>query len=179
MAGPLEERFRSVRDLLPEYRVETARGRIVVNESGTWQHNTLVFQMVCRLIGAAVERGWEIWPNITVYLGRNADRYVPDLAVVPHRPRMWREHAVYGDATVLLVDIVTAGSVYEDYHVKPGEYARAGVPLYLLVDPQECTVKLFGRPEGGKYGTEMLVAGAEPLILPAPWELAVETRELW
>lgn len=179
MAAPLEERFRLVRDLLPEYRVETTRGRLLVNESGTWQHNTLLFRIWCRLIGTVVERGWEIWPNITVYLGKQADRYVPDLAVVPGTPRMHLDHAVQGDSTLLLVDVVSAGSTYDDYHVKPGGYAPAGVPLYLVVDPFRNAVKLFSEPGPREYGRETVAAGCEPLFLPAPWGTSLEPGEWW
>ncbi|MEO3887570.1 Uma2 family endonuclease [Nonomuraea sp. B5E05] len=178
MVRPLEERFRTARDLFPEYRVETVKGRIVVNESGTWQHNTILFRLLLQLAGAAAGRGWEIWPNITVYLGEHADRYVPDLTVVPASPRMHEEHAVHGDATLLLADVVSAGSGYDDYYVKPCGYAPAGVPLYLVIDPFQRSVKLFCDPSRGTYATEIVVAAGEPLPLPDPWGLAVDTARL-
>ncbi|MFG1704636.1 Uma2 family endonuclease [Nonomuraea sp. M3C6] len=178
MVGPLEERFRTVRDLLPEYRVETTKGRIVVNESGTWQHNTILSQLLFQIVGAAAERGWEIWPNITVHLGQHADRFVPDLAVVPRFPRMAEEHAVLGDSTLLLVDVVSAGSTYDDYYVKPNGYAPAGVPLYLVVDPFRRSVRLHSEPGGGKYGRETEANAGEPLFLPPPWGFALDTGKL-
>ncbi|GAA3679107.1 hypothetical protein GCM10022224_049130 [Nonomuraea antimicrobica] len=179
MAAPLEERFRTVRDLLPEYRVEMLRGRIVVNESGTWQHNTVVFGIMRRLIGTVLDRGWEIWPNITVHLGEHTDRYVPDLAVVPGSPRMRMDHAVCGDSTTLIVDVVSTDSSYDDYYVKPQGFAAAGVPLYLVLDPAPRAAKLFAAPEGGKYGREIVAAGNESLFLPQPWGFAVQVGDLW
>lgn len=179
MAGPLEERYRTVRDLLPEYRVEMARGRIVVNESGTWQQNTIVFGLMRQLIGPAVERGWELWSDITVYLEQHADRYVPHLTVVPRCPRMRMDHAVYGDSTLLIVDVMSAGTAYEHYHVKPNGYASAGAPLYLVADPAQRTIRLYSGPGPHRYGGEVTAGAGQPLQLPAPWRLALTTRGLW
>ncbi|MGN9839020.1 Uma2 family endonuclease [Nonomuraea sp. H19] len=177
MVRPLEERFRTVRDLLPDYRVETTGNRIVVHESGTWQHNTVLSRLLFQIVGPAAARGWEIWPNITVHLGEQADRYVPDLAVVPPSPRMAEDHAVHGDSTVLLVDVVSTSSTYDDYFVKPTGYAPAGVPLYLVIDPFQESATLFSEP-GERYGRETAVGAGEPLVLPAPWEFALDTGKL-
>ncbi|MBF8190768.1 Uma2 family endonuclease [Nonomuraea sp. K274] len=178
MVRPLEERFRTVRDLLPDYRVETTQGRIVVNETGSWQHNTILSQLLFQIAGPVAGRGWEIWPNITVYLGQYADRYVPDLAVVPRSPRMWEEYAVHGDSTLLVVDVVTVGSTYDDYFVKPCGYAPGGVPLYLVIDPFQHRVRLYSEPGGGGYAKQTDVAEGEPLALPEPWGMSIDTANL-
>ncbi|TMS00741.1 Uma2 family endonuclease [Nonomuraea basaltis] len=178
MVRPLEERFRTVRDLLPEHRVERTAGRIVVNESGTWQHNRIMSRLLFQIVGTVAARGWEIWPNITVYLGEHADQYVPDLAVVPCSPRMEEDHAVHGDSTVLLVDVVSTSSTYDDYFVKPRGYAPAGVPLYLLIDPFQDAVRLFSEPAGPEYGRQTVAGAGERLLLPAPWGFALDTGEL-
>ncbi|TYB63228.1 Uma2 family endonuclease [Nonomuraea sp. PA05] len=179
MAAPLEERFRTVRELHPEYRVETVQGRIVVNEAGTWQHNTSLFRVMRALFAPAVERGWQIWPNITIHLGLQSDRYVPDLTVVPRSPRLHKEYAVHGDSTLLIVDVVSSGSSYDDYYVKPRGYSPAGVPLYLVVDPAQRTVRLHSEPGGLAYGRETIASVAEPLFLPAPWELPLNIAAFW
>ncbi|NUP01244.1 MAG: Uma2 family endonuclease [Nonomuraea sp.] len=178
MVRPLEERYRIVRELFPEFRIETVRGRIVVNEPGTWQHNSILSRTLFHLAPAVAERGWEIWPNITVYLGPGDDLYVPDLAVVPHGPRLHEEHAVHGDSTILLVDVASVATTYDVYFVKPRSYALGGVPLYLVVDPFQWRVTLFSGPGGARYRTEATVTLGEPLPLPAPWDLAVDTAAL-
>lgn len=178
MVRPLEERYRIVRELFPEFRIETVRGRIVVNEPGTWQHNTILSRTLFHLAPAVAGRGWEIWPNITVYLGPDDDRYVPDLTVVAPGPRLHEEHAVHGDSTILLVDVVTVATTYDVYFVKPRSYARGGVPLYLVVDPFQRRVTLFSGPGGACYRTEAVVPLGDPLPLPDPWDLTVDTAVL-
>src|SRR5690606_16867567 len=110
MVRPVEERYRAVRDLFPELRIELVNGRIVVNEPGTWQHNTIIAQLLAQLAPLVAERGWEIWPNITVHLDEETDRYVPDLTIVPREPAMATDQAVRGTSTLLLVDVVSAGN---------------------------------------------------------------------
>ncbi|MFI7419012.1 Uma2 family endonuclease [Nonomuraea sp. NPDC049684] len=178
MVRPLEERYRTVRELFPEFRIETVQGRIVVNEPGTWQHNTILSRTLFQLAAAAAVRGWEIWPNITVYLGPGHDLYVPDLAVVPRRPRLHEEHAVHGASTILLVDVVSVATTYDVHFVKTGGYARGGVPLYLVIDPFQRLVTLFGGPGGRRYRSESVVSLGEPVFLPDPWNLHVDTAAL-
>jgi Uma2 family endonuclease len=178
MVRPLEERYRMVRELFPEFRIEAVQGRIVVNEPGTWQHNTIVSRTLFRIAGTVAERGWEIWPNITVYLGPDHDLYVPALAVVPQTPHMHEDHTVYGDSTLLLVDVVSVTSTYDDYFVKPHGYAQGRAPLYLLADPFQCVVKLFTDPDGRKYRGETVARAGETFILPTPWNLTVDAAAL-
>ncbi|MGI5273876.1 Uma2 family endonuclease [Nonomuraea sp. CA-218870] len=178
MIRPVEERYRTVRDLFPELRIELVNGRIVVNEPGTWQHNTVIAQLLAQLAPVVAERRWEIWPNITVHLGDEADRYVPDLTVVPQDPVMETDEAVRGASTLLLVDVVSAGNAYDDHVIKPMGYAPAGVPLYLVVDPFQRLLKLHSRPEPGGYACETVEPVGAPLPLPAPWDCLLDTTRL-
>lgn len=178
MVRPVEERYRTVRELFPELRVEVFGGRVVVNDTGTWQHNTILAQVLFQLMPVVAERGWEIWPNITIFLGDQADRYVPDLTVVPQRPVMESDEAVRGDSTLLLVDVVTAGGAYDVHVVKPLGYAPAGVPLYLVIDPVQRLVKLYSEPGREGYARETVEPVGAPLTLPAPWDHPLDTGTL-
>ncbi|GAA4520392.1 MULTISPECIES: Uma2 family endonuclease [Nonomuraea] len=175
MIRPVEERYRTVRDVFPELRVELVNGRIVVNEPGTWQHNTIIAQLIAQLAPVVAGRGWEIWPNITVHLGDEADRYVPDLTIVPQEPVMETDEAVHGASTLLLVDVVSAGNAYDDHVIKPMGYAPAGVPLYLVVDPFQRLLKLHSDPAPSGYGRETVEPAGAPLTLPHPWDCAIDT----
>ncbi|WP_336206000.1 Uma2 family endonuclease [Nonomuraea sp. LPB2021202275-12-8] len=178
MIRPVEERYRTVRELFPELRIELVNGRIVVNDTGTWQHNTIIAQVLFQLVPVVAERGWEVWPNITVFLGDEADRYVPDLTVVPQNPVMESDEAVRGDSTLLLVDVVAAGNAYDDHVVKPMGYAPAGVPLYLVIDPFQRVVKLHSEPGPGGYARETAEPVGAPLLLPDPWHHLIDTGRL-
>jgi Uma2 family endonuclease len=84
-------------------------------------------------------------------------------------------------AIALVVEVTSPTSpdtVLNDRVTKPRESAKAGVPLYLLVDQEPGEWTLFALPEGwqryqvaaaGKYG--------EPVPLPAPFGFELATAD--
>jgi Uma2 family endonuclease len=103
--------------------------------------------------------------------------YVPDLVVVRPGATPDDERA----AIAMIVEVTSPTSpdtVLNDRATKPKEYAKAGVPLYLLVDQERGEWTLFGLAEGwqryqvaagGKYG--------EQIPLPPPFGFAIETSD--
>ena len=104
--------------------------------------------------------------------------YIPDAVVIHPDARTLEEERA---AIALVVEVTSPTSpdtVLNDRATKPKEYAKAGVPLYLLVDQERREWTLFGLAEGwqryqvaadGKYG--------EQIPLPAPFGFAVETGD--
>ena len=91
----------------------------------------------------------------------------------------------YVDKGVLLVmnppgiehrRIVRAITVLNDRTTKPVQYAKAGVPLYLLVDQELGHWTLFGLAEGWQR-YQMAADGAygEEINLPAPLNFSLTT----
>ncbi|MGC9497585.1 Uma2 family endonuclease [Streptomyces sp. WG7] len=61
---------------------------------------------------------------------------------------------------------------------QPEGYAAAGIPVYLLVDRDDCSVVVFDQPEGGRYRhAEKLPFGAT-VTLPAPVNITLDTELL-
>lgn len=175
-----EARYRELCELWPKERVELVDSRIVVSEMPTIDHNQIVFRLLRLLMAVVDERGWEIWNDITLFLGSQRDRYRPDLTVVPPNPRTWGCDHIHGDQALLVVEVVSASSANDDHSVKPGNCAAAGVPLYLVVDAFDGTARLLSKPDRDKeiytQGTE--VALGTPLELPDPWNLTLDTAKL-
>lgn len=106
--------------------------------------------------------------------------FVPDLTVIHPdvEPDSDRDERA---AIALVVEITSPKSpntVMNDRETKPREYARGGVPLYLLVDQELATWTLHGLAAGweryqvaadGKYG--------DPVPLPEPFDFALPTDE--
>ncbi|WPP31686.1 hypothetical protein [Streptomyces sp. CL7] len=64
--------------------------------------------------------------------------------------------------------------------VKVHSYAVAGVPFYLLLDglaPDGARCTLYGAPEKGAYRVLSRVAFGEPIALPVPFDLVIDTAE--
>lgn len=104
--------------------------------------------------------------------------YVPDVAVVhPDAQTRDEERA----AIALVIEVTSPASpdtVLNDRATKPRQYAKAGIPLYLLVDQERVEWTLYALAEGwqryqvaadGKYG--------EPVPLPAPFGFEIVTAE--
>jgi Uma2 family endonuclease len=104
--------------------------------------------------------------------------YIPDLVVV--RPDA-RNNAEERAAIAMVVEVTSPTSpdtVLNDRTTKPKEYAKARIPLYLLVDQERGEWTLFGVAEGwqryqeaaaGKYG--------EPVPLPPPFGFEIATSD--
>jgi Uma2 family endonuclease len=173
-----EERYRQACDLFSDSRVEVVDGRIVVNEVPTGDHNTIVSLLLMQLFGVVKDQGWHLWTNIKLFPGPQVDRYIPDLTVVPQEQRMWGDDEVFGDCTLLVVEVVSMSSVHDDRVVKPRGCAAAGVPLYLVIDTFEDEVSLLSGPGQAGYAKKITVPLGKPLDLPEPWNLTIDTGTL-
>lgn len=172
------ETYRQACDQFPNHRVELVDGRIVVNRVPTGDHNDVVSFLILLIAATVAERGWRIWTNITYFLGSQEERYIPDLAIVPKERRMWGDDHVHGDSTLLAVEVVSPSSVNDDYVIKPANYARGGVPLYLLIDPIKGIARLYSLPSEKGYRQQNEVPLGDPLDLPEPWKLTIDTGKL-
>lgn len=174
----LDSVFRHVSEGSPNRKVEIIDSRIVVRELSTDDHNDIFYYLIGLLIAVTRERGWKIWPEIYLHLGSQADRYRPDLTVVPARPRMWGKDHVRGDDTLLVVEVVSESSQHDDHVVKPRGCARGKVPLYLVIDTFAGKARLLSHPGDDGYAQQVEVKLGEKLELPDPWNLTLDTGEL-
>jgi Uma2 family endonuclease len=180
MSSELEEIYRQTVDLRPKGRVEIINDRVVVSPMPTWAHE-LIISRVLRLLMAVIDkRGWEFSSNISLFLGAQRDRYKPDLTVAPADPSLWGKAHIYGDATVLVVEVVSDSSVHDDHNVKPKTYAAAGVPLCLVIDCIAGAVRLLSKPNAKteRYEQQNEVPIGKVLELPEPWDITLDTGKL-
>jgi Uma2 family endonuclease len=174
----LEHRYEELSGRWPDRKVEIIDGRIVVREVPTTAHAQLIFRLLLQLMPFVTERGWEIWQDVALFLGPQVDRYRPDLMVVPGDPPKWGDDHVFGNATLLVVEVVSKSSVRDDHEIKPRACARGGVPLHLVVDTFGDRARLLSHPGKDGYGHEVEVRLGEALDLPHPWDLTLDTARL-
>jgi Uma2 family endonuclease len=177
----LEERYGELSALWPKERVEIIRDRIVVSPVPTWSHQMIIEALLDLLLDVIRKHGWKRAQNISLFLGAQRDRYKPDLIVVPSSdPPLWGRDHVYGDATVLVVEVVSESSVDDDHIVKPKTYAAAGVPLCMVIDCFAGTVRVLSKPNAQleRYELQHEVPIGKAIELPEPWELTLETGKL-
>ncbi|MGH9206285.1 MAG: Uma2 family endonuclease, partial [Acidimicrobiales bacterium] len=102
--------------------------------------------------------------------------FVPDLTVIHPDARTATQQR---GAIAMVAEITSpksADTVYNDRTVKPKQYAKGRIPLYLLVDQELVSWTLFGLAEGwqryqvaaeGNYG--------ESILLPEPFGFIIDT----
>ncbi|WP_427763738.1 Uma2 family endonuclease [Streptomyces sp. DSM 41931] len=61
---------------------------------------------------------------------------------------------------------------------KPGGYAAAGIPVYLLIDRDDCSVVVFNQPEGGRYRHQEKLPFGASVKLPDPVNVTLDTEPL-
>lgn len=111
--------------------------------------------------------------------------YVPDLVVMPSELIAAADPEISDpmDASeaLLIVEITSKGNAREDRTKKYRAYARAGVPMYLLIDrfgTRGPMATLFTEPnEDGTYKHSDPVPFGKPLTLPEPFGTTLRTAD--
>ncbi|MBF6051004.1 hypothetical protein AF335_13680 [Streptomyces eurocidicus] len=103
---------------------------------------------------------------------------VPDATFAPRELRLFRGAPSWMPCEgVALVAEVTSGKANRDRVAKRHCYARAGIPLYLLVDREEEAVTLFSEPSGQDYTEIHTTPYGKALPLPEPFAFDLETAD--
>ncbi|MFI6577086.1 Uma2 family endonuclease [Nocardiopsis sp. NPDC050513] len=168
---------------LPEgYRTEIIDGSIVVSPTPSYRHADIVTVLHEVLIraGLADLRALQV---VTVEVAETGDRYVPDLAVIP--TSVVRREGNSGPDWVrpaedleLAVEVVSPSSTLHDWQSKVKGYARAGVPLYLVIDPRKSEIALFSNPDKGQYKEVARAVRGASVKLPEPFGIEIEATPL-
>lgn len=103
--------------------------------------------------------------------------YVPDLVVSRPGARTTEDQRAAIAMVVEVTSPASADTVYNDRVVKPGQYAKGGISLYLLVDQERDSWTLHGL--GDQPGYQIIAAGkyGESIPLPVPFGFSVTTTD--
>ncbi|MFD8995963.1 Uma2 family endonuclease [Streptomyces abikoensis] len=103
---------------------------------------------------------------------------IPDATFAPRERRLFRGAPTWMPCDgVSMVAEVTGANAHRDRVTKRRLYARADIPLYLLLDRDEETVTLFSEPVQGDYAETHSVPYGKPLPLPEPFGFDLETSD--
>ncbi|WP_322984183.1 Uma2 family endonuclease [Streptomyces sp. S584] len=181
---PWEYLLRTWQELdVPEgWRAEIDEGQIVLVPPPHAHHNGIA-EMVQRLLYRGLPDALGIYQTLGVHVAPLDKLYVPDLVVMPTEliTAADPEASDPMDASeaLLIVEITSQGNAREDRTKKYRAYARAGVPMYLLVDRFDrrgAMTTLFTEPnEDGTYKRSDAVPFGKPLPLPEPFDVTLLT----
>jgi Uma2 family endonuclease len=84
------------------------------------------------------------------------------------------------DGALMAVEITSYDSDthQRDRVEKPDGYAAAGIPVYLLIDRDDCSVVVFNQPEDGRYRHEEKLPFGASVKLPDPVNITLDTEPL-
>ncbi|GAA1557655.1 Uma2 family endonuclease [Actinomadura kijaniata] len=164
------------------FRAELIDGEIVVTPPPTGAHERNIGKIVWQLARkSAIELDFAPTKGLIVPSGGRCpkNRVIPDGTFAP------AEMDLFGDAEpwmpadgVLLVVEVTSSRPELDRQAKRHCYARADIPLYLLVDREQRATTLFSEPEGDDYTLSESGTFGKALPLPEPLSMELDTSDL-
>ena len=84
------------------------------------------------------------------------------------------------DQALMVVEVTSHDSDtnQRDRVEKPDGYAAAGIPVYLLIDRDDCTVTVFTHPEDGRYRQQVNAPFGAPVEIPDPVNITLNTEPL-
>ncbi|MEV1247185.1 Uma2 family endonuclease [Nonomuraea sp. NPDC050022] len=161
-----------------DWRAEIVCGRIIVSPWTKRRHADLVDQLIDQLSDVKRENGWKFYQTWAVHIPpHRGDKRLPDLLVAPPGSPEFDENQAYGHGALLAVEITSQDSRTDDLQVKPAEYARAGIPIMLIVDEfsEPPSVTLLSDPRDGEYRNMTKVDEGEQVKLPEPFGVELDT----
>lgn len=162
---------------MPQFHVEIVNGRVIVSPRGNPRHSWMIGRLVRAFGPVADEHGWHEWPELDVCIAGTREPLIPDFALGPKDAPRWGDREIVSDGLIMVAEVVSPGSVREDREDKPGIYARGGVPILLIVDPEEepMIISVHSGPSTSGYRTVTRAKVGEALHIPAPIDYVLDT----
>ncbi|MEU6989774.1 Uma2 family endonuclease [Streptomyces sp. NPDC046465] len=154
---------------LPGHRVEILNGSIVVTPPPDGSHQETLSWLTDALHDAGARKaGLRYLQGIGLWLPTGPDDYaVPDLSVVDDDYKnAVVEKNCYAPHVFQLVLEVTSSNWGNDLVTKVETYARAGVPVYVIVDRKHGEVLVHSGPVGDGYGVRSCYQRGQTFSLP-------------
>ncbi|MEU9133812.1 Uma2 family endonuclease [Kitasatospora sp. NPDC048540] len=162
------------------FRAELIEGEIVVAPPTDGDHEDCVSHLVKQVIRkSAVDMSVSGYKGLRLVSGGLCPRnhVIPDATFAPEDLGLFRGAPPWMEpAGVALVAEVTSSRPDQDRIAKRHCYARAAIPLYLLVDREKAQVSLFSQPLRDEYTVVHLAPFGGPLVLPEPFGFELDTK---
>jgi Uma2 family endonuclease len=163
-------------DPVAGFRMEYLNGEVVLTARPGMAHGRIVNRVRDRFPHSE----FACWSHQAVAIAGRHDRPDPDLTVTAEAGADGQCFDAIPSRLVLFVlEVVhlTRASKRRTYEDKVEIYAQGGIPVYLLVDPNDGTWRLHSKPDqkGARYGTLHKGVFGEAIVLPEPLGLTVPT----
>ncbi|MEU2493243.1 Uma2 family endonuclease [Streptomyces sp. NPDC007883] len=172
----LHSQLSRLEGMFPGYRTEIVEGAIVM--SPVKPHHAKTIRAVWNALEAQLSDEWDFISDVTIPFD-DANEFCPDLAVIPRAESDKNLSAYSPDLIELAVEVVSPGSVRNDYEIKDRAYARRGIPHYLVFDPYKAhCLTLWNPGPDGYLGRDTLPYGKTVVVETGIGRLTVDTGGL-
>ncbi|MFE0470586.1 Uma2 family endonuclease [Streptomyces sp. NPDC058947] len=164
------------------FRAELIEGEIVVTPPPDGDHEDYIGLIVNQVIRRS-RTDMQFSGNKGLKLRRGGacpkDHVIPDGTFAPMDLRLYRgaDSWMPCDGVAMVVE-VTSTKPQADREAKRRCYARAGIPLYLLVDRETAQVTVFSEPKDDDYREHCARPFGKPVTLPEPFAFDLDTADL-
>ncbi|MGW2015986.1 Uma2 family endonuclease [Streptomyces sp. NPDC001927] len=174
----VEQTFQLISAATPKgWRAELIEGEIYVVPPANGEHEEIVSELSGQVRDH--DKGLGRYTAIGLSLDGVSDtiRVIPDLVIAPKGSfddqRPW--HAP--DPVLLVAEVTSASTASRDRIQKIRGYARAGIPLYLLIDREAGEAVVCTDPQGDDYALKHTHKLGAKVQLPHPLGFELDTSE--
>ncbi len=172
----VEETFELFSAQAPKgWRVELIEGEIYVVPPANGEHEEIVSELSGQVRDH--DRGLGRYTGIGLSLPGTHDpvRVIPDLAIAPKGSFGDQQDWHAPDAVLLVAEVTSASTASRDRVLKIRAYARAGIPVYLMIDREAGEAVVCSEPEGDDYTHKSIHKLGTEVPLPAPLGFSLDT----
>ncbi|MGY1499086.1 Uma2 family endonuclease [Streptomyces sp. QTS52] len=172
--------FETIASAAPEtVTLEFLGGRIGVKRAPDGDRSTIVAWLARRFMRSR--------PDLDLYTGRGLrvktygeGRAKPDAVLAPEAHFAGHGEWADPDGALMVVEVTSYDSDTDrrDRHEKPAAYGQSGIPLYLLIDRDSCTLAVHSSPDRkvGGYRDIRTAKFGEKVLLPDPIGIELDTE---
>jgi Uma2 family endonuclease len=160
-------------------RLEFINGKVQVKPVPDGTHGTIVMWLLKRCMQQRPDLELYMEQGLKVEAYRNG-RARPDGALVPEEHFLGQGEWADPAGVLMTVEVTSRDHDTDrrDRIEKPDCYASAGIPIYLLIDRDECTVTVHFEPKDGSYRSRTSRPFGAVMELPQPVGITLETEKL-
>ncbi|MEV7089319.1 Uma2 family endonuclease [Streptomyces sp. NPDC093085] len=162
-------------------RLEFINGRIGIKGMTDGDHAEII-----RWLG---RRCAQVRPDLWLYAGGEIGlripayrhgRAKPDAVLAPDDTFVGQGDWADPAQVLMVVEVTSYDSDAHrrDRKEKPAAYAAAGIPVYLLVDRDHCTVTVHSEPAAEGYGYRQVADFGKKILIPDPVSIEIDTEKL-
>lgn len=161
------------------WRVELIEGEIYVTPPAIGEHEEFVSEFSAQAYERQHDRRLRIYTGIGLNVpgGSGTGHVEPDLAIAPKGTFDDQEEWHNPTGVLLVAEVTSKSTADRDRHQKIHGYARAGIPVYLLIDREEGEVTVYSEPSGDDYTQNPKYELGLAVPLPAPLDFELDTAE--